>query len=141
MFVLDTNVISELRQGKSKPSPEVRAWAATQPAGQLFLSVITLLELEIGVQALERKAPPQGSALRGWLNGVCAAFAGRILPFSEHTAPICASLHLAQSRPERDAMIAAAALEHGFTVVTRNLADFVGTGVKLLNPWQPASVA
>ena len=140
MFVLDTNVISELRQGKSKPSPELRTWAATQPAGRLFLSAITLLELEIGVQALERKAPPQGSALRSWLNGVCAAFAGRILPFSEHTAQICASLHLAQSRPDRDAMIAAAALEHGFTVVTRNLADFVGTGVKLLNPWQPASV-
>ena len=119
----------------------VRAWAATLPAGQLFLSAITLLELEIGVQALERKSPLQGSALRGWLNGVRAAFAGRILPLSEHTAPICASLHLAQTRPERDAMIAAAALEHGFTVVTRNSADFVGSGVKLLNPWQPPSVA
>ena len=70
MFVLDTDVISELRHGKPNQSPEVRAWAATQPSGKLFLSAITLLELEIGVQALERRTPAQGSALRIWLNAV-----------------------------------------------------------------------
>ena len=138
MFVLDTNVISELRQGKPNPAPEVRAWAAGQPAGQLFLSAITLLELEKGVQALERRTPPQGSALRAWLNGVKSAFSGRILPFTEHTAPICAAMHGHHVRAERDAMIAATAVEHGFTVVTRNLPDFVGTGAKLLNPWAQA---
>ena len=141
MFVLDTNVISELRHGKPNQAPEVRAWAAGQPAGQLFLSAITLLELEKGVQALERRTPPQGSALRAWLTGVRAAFAGRILPFTEHTAPICAAMHGHHARAERDAMIAATAVEHGFTVVTRNLPDFVGTGAKLLNPWAAAGGA
>ena len=135
MFVLDTNVISELRQGKPSQSPEVRVWAATQPAGRLFLSAITILELEKGIQALERRTPPHGSALRAWLAGVRAAFAGRILPFTEHTAPWCAALHVPNARAERDAMIAATAIEHGFTVVTRNMPDFINTGVQLLNPW------
>ena len=98
MFILDTNVISELRQGKPHPSMAVRRWAAVQPSSQLFLSAITLLELELGVQVLERNAPPQGSALRTWLGGVRAAFAGRILPFAENTAPVCASLHIPNPR-------------------------------------------
>lgn len=135
MFVLDTNVISELRHGKPHQSPEVRAWAGAQPASKLYLSAITILELEMGIQALERRSPPQGSALRVWLTGVRAAFAGRILPFTEHTAPVCASLHIPDPRSERDAMIAATAMEHRFTVVTRNTADFVNTGVALVNPW------
>ena len=135
MFVLDTNVISELRQGKPGQSSEVRAWAAAQPASRLFLSAITILELEKGVQALERRTPPHGSALRAWLAGVRAAFAGRILPFTEYTAPLCAALHVPNACAERDAMIAATAIEHGFTVVTRNMPDFINTGVPLLNPW------
>jgi predicted nucleic acid-binding protein len=135
MFVLDTNVISELRQGKPNPSMSVRQWAAGQPSNQLFLSAITLLELELGVQALERKTPPQGSALRHWLGGVRAAFAGRILPFAESTAPVCAALHIPKPRSDRDAMMAATALEHRFTVVTRNVSDLESTGVALVNPW------
>jgi predicted nucleic acid-binding protein len=135
MFILDTNVISELRQGKPQPSAAVRRWAADQPSHRLFLSAITILELELGFQALERRTPPQGSALRSWLAGVRAAFAGRILPFGENTAAVCASLHIPNPRSERDAMIAASALEHKFTVVTRNTADFEATGVALINPW------
>lgn len=135
MFLLDTNVISELRQGKPSPSPQLRAWAASQPSSHLYLSAIGLLELELGVQALERRIPPQGSALRAWLNGVSAAFSGRILPFTHRTAPVCAALHIPIPRAERDAMIAATALEHRFTVVTRNVVDFQHTGVSLLNPW------
>ena len=135
MFVLDTNVISELRQGKPNPSMAVRQWAGGQPSNQLFLSAIPLLELELGVQALERKTPPQGSALRHWLGGVRAAFAGRILPFAESTAPVCAALHIPKPRSDRDAMMAATALEHRFTVVTRNVSDFESTGVALVNPW------
>ena len=135
MFVLDTNVISELRQGKRGQSPAVRAWAASQPVGRLFLSAITMLELEKGVQALERRRPPEGSALRAWLVGLRAEFAGRILPFTENTAPICAALHVPDTRAERDAMIAATALEHGFAVVTRNVPDFTNTGARLIDPW------
>mgnify|MGYP006216149195 CR=1 FL=1 len=135
MFVLDTNVISELRQGKPQPSAAVRRWAAGQPSHRLFLSTITILELELGIQALERRTPPQGSALRHWLGGVRSAFAGRILPFAENTAPVCAGLHIPNPRSDRDAMIAATAIEHRFIVVTRNMSDFEPTGAPLLNPW------
>ena len=137
MFVLDTNVISELRQGKAKQSQAVRAWAASEPASRLFLSAICILELERGVMALEHKTPPQGSALRAWLTGVRATFAGRILPFTDLTATLCAAMHVPNPRSDRDAMIAATALEHGMTVVSRNVADFRGTGVQLFNPFVP----
>ena len=135
MYVLDTNVILELRRGKPHQSLEVRAWADGQPSSKLFLSAITVLELEMGILALERRTPPQGNALRTWLSGVREAFDGRILAFTDSTATICAALHVPNPRSERDAMIAATALEHGFTVVTRNVPDFASTGVRLMNPW------
>ena len=135
MFVLDTNVISELRHGKPNQSPVVRAWATAQPSSSFYISAITILELEMGIQALESKTPPQGSALRAWLDSVRLGFSGRILPFTEITVPVCASLRIPNPRSDRDAMIAATAMEHGFTVVTRNEADFVQTGVAIINPW------
>jgi toxin FitB len=135
MFILDTNVVSELRQGKPHQSMRVKSWAEGQPISQLYLSAITLLELERGIQALERRIPPAGGALRLWLQGVRKAFEGRILAFTEKTAPLCASLHFPDPRSERDAMIAASALEHGFTLVTRNVHDFEGLGIAIVNPW------
>lgn len=135
MYVLDTNVISELRHGKPNQSLEVRAWASDKPVNRLFISAISILELEKGVLALERRTPPQGSALRVWLNGVKANFADRILPFSGTTATLCAAMHVPDPKSERDAMIAATALEHRMTVVTRNVADFAGTGTKLIDPF------
>jgi toxin FitB len=135
VYVLDTNVISELRQGKPQPSKAVCAWAASVPTSQMFLSSLSVLELELGILLLERKTPAQGSKLRTWLDGVRQAFSGRVLAFGEAEAVRCAKLHVPNRRPDRDAMIAATAMAHGHVVVTRNVRDFVGLGVKLINPW------
>ncbi len=135
MFLLDTNVISELRSGKSMPSPNVRRWAADVAGNQLYLSAVTVLELEMGVLAMERRDTRQGETLRSWLRGVLNEFSSQTLPFATATAVLCAAMHIPNRRPERDAMIAATAKEHGYTIVTRNTGDFDGCGVPLLNPW------
>lgn len=140
MFVLDTNIVSELRKAKAgKADPGVVAWAARVPAGDLFVSVVTILELETGVLLVQRRDPAQGAALRAWLDEqVLPAFAGRILPVDTAVARRCAALHVPDPRSERDALIAATAMVHDMRVVTRNAADFAATGVPLLNPWTAA---
>ena len=135
MYLLDTNVISELRQGKPRQSAAVRTWAAGVPAAQLYLTAISILELEKGVMLLERRTPPQGSALRSWLGATVRAFEGRVLPFTGNTAALCAALHIPDPRPERDAMIAASALEHRMTLVTRNTSNFAPMGLHVLDPF------
>jgi toxin FitB len=137
VYLLDSNVILELRAGKPMQSQQVREWANQQSPATLFLCAPVIFELELGVQRLERKVPAQGQGLRRWLNQVLHQFEGRILPFTVKTAPICASMHIPNPRSERDAMIAAVALEHRFTMVTRNTPDFAGTGLTLINPWLP----
>ena len=136
-FLLDTNVVSELRKAKSgRAHPAVTAWATQVPAGSLYLSAITLLELEMGVLQVERRDASQGTVMRSWLDGhVLPAFAGRVLAIDAAVALRCARLHVPDKLSERDAMIAATALVHGMTVVTRNVADFEASAVPLLNPW------
>jgi toxin FitB len=137
MYLLDTNVVSELRKIRAgKADRNVAAWADSVDAAELYLSVITVQELEIGVQLMERRDPAQGALFRAWLNShVLPAFAGRILPVDSAVALCSAALHVPAPRPVRDGLIAATALVHGMTVVTRNVADFEPTGVPTINPW------
>lgn len=137
MFVLDTNVVSELRKVRSqKADPNVARWAESVDAENLYISAITVLELELGVLLIERKDTAQGAMLRAWLDTqVLPEFDGRILPIDTAIALRCARLHVPDPKSERDAVIAATALVHGMTVVTRNIDDFKATGVPLINPW------
>ena len=137
MFLLDTNVISELRKaGDGKADANVVAWLSSVDATTFYLSAITLMEIELGILRIERRDPAQGARLRAWMDQhILPEFADRTLPVDTAVALRCAPLHVPDPRPERDALIAATALAHGMTVVTRNIADFAPTGVPLLNPW------
>lgn len=137
MYLLDTNVISELRKANTgKADSNVVAWASGIPTSQLYISVITLLELEMGILAIERKDTAQGAMLRYWLvSNILPAFADRTLVFGTKVARCFAGLHVPDRRSERDAMIAATGKVHNMTIVTRNVKDFVDTGTTLLNPW------
>ncbi|MEP7457416.1 type II toxin-antitoxin system VapC family toxin [Phyllobacterium sp. SB3] len=137
MFLLDTNVISELRKaGGGKANPNVVSWLSGQDGATFYISTVTLMELYLGVLLMERRDPAQGARLRAWMDG-------HVLPeFSERTVPVdmavtlrCARLHVPDPRPERDAFIAASALVHGLTIVTRNVADFTPMGATIINPW------
>jgi toxin FitB len=138
MFVLDTNVVSELRKiSAGQADRHVARWADDVDAGSLHISAITVLELELGILQMERRDPAQGAMLRAWLETrVLIEFDGRIFPVDTAVARRCARLHVPDPRAERDALIAATALVHGMIVVTRNVADFAATGVPMLNPWE-----
>lgn len=138
MYLLDTNVLSELRKVQArKADMNVAGWAASVDASELFVSTISLMELELGVLALERKDPAQGRLLRTWLeHHVLPEFEDRTRPVDTAVALRCARLHVPDKRSERDALIAATALVHSMTVVSRNKPDFEPTGVSLLNPWE-----
>lgn len=135
MYLIDTNVWSELRN-RRRGDANVRAWAETANEAEVYLSVVTVFELERGVLLMERRDSQQGARLRDWLDQhVLAPFHEQILPIDAAIARQCASLHVPDPRPERDALIAATALAHKLTVVTRNTVDFEPMGVALLNPW------
>ena len=141
MYVLDTHVVSELRKVRlGKADAHVAAWAESVDAAGLFVSAITIMELELGVLSIERKDAAQGATLRAWLQQqVLPEFAERVLPVDTVVAQRCARLHVPDRRDERDALIAATALVHGMAVVTRNRADLEPTGVGIVNPWEPLS--
>ena len=141
MYILDTNVISELRKA-GKTHRNVKKWAERLPSASLYISVISVLELEIGILLLERRDKErrdkaQGAILRAWMDRhVLPTFSGRILAIDTAVAQRCATLHVPNPRSDRDALIAATALVHGLTVATRNVADFERTGVAVINPWE-----
>ena len=137
MYLLDTNALSELRKRRSgKISAAVEAWAGSFDQADMFLSVITIMEIELGIALLERRDTRQAGVLRLWLHDkVMPAFAGRILPVDTTIALRCARLHVPDTKSERDAWIAATGLVHDLTIVTRNVVDFAGTDVTLLDPW------
>jgi hypothetical protein len=137
MYLLDTNVVSELRKVRAgKADPKVAAWADGVNAANLYISAITVHEIELGVLLMERKDAAQGALLRAWLEErVLPAFESRILPVDSAVARRSAALHAPDPRPARDAFIVATALVHRMVVVTRNVGDFQGTGVDIVNPW------
>ena len=137
MYLLDTNVVSELRKIKTGRSDrDVAAWSNTVDASELYVSTVTIEELEIGVLRIERRDAAQGELFRRWLDDqVMAAFADRVLPIDTDVALKSAGLHVPDPRPIRDGFIAATALVHGLVLVTRNVSDFEPMGVRLLNPW------
>ena len=137
MTLLDTNVLSELRKAAGgRIDPNVLAWAEVEDAVKFWLSAVTIQEIEFGILSAERRDPAKAVAFRAWLDEeVLTGFGARILPYDVTVARVCAALHMPQTRPQRDAMIAATALVHDLTVATRNVRDFAGTGVRLIDPW------
>jgi toxin FitB len=136
MYLLDTNVVSELRRPR-RTDPKVAGWADGVPAEDMFLSSVTILELETGARLLARRDVKQGMLIQQWIEDrVLTVFADRILAVDTAVARRCAPLHVPDPRPYRDSLIAATALIHRLTVVTRNKADFEPMTVPVLNPWE-----
>ena len=138
MYLLDTNVVSELRKIRNgRADPHVKAWSDDQSVETTFLSVITIMELEQGTLLMERRDPGQGARLREWLDGqIQREFDGRVLLIDTQIAKRCAALQVPDPCSYRDSLIAATALVHSMTVVTRNVSHFARCGVKVFNPWE-----
>jgi toxin FitB len=139
-YLLDTNVVSELRKTRAgRCDPAVLRWVRSVPPSSTFVSAITVYELERGALLLARRDAVQGAGLRDWLNRtMTVSFRERILPVDADVALKCAALCVPDPRPLVDGLIAATALVHGLTVVTRNVRDFGSTGVQTIDPWSPA---
>jgi predicted nucleic acid-binding protein len=137
MYLLDTDVLSELKKvGVGRAHPRVASWANKTKTAEYWISVVTIFEATRGMLLKERYDPIQAGYLRRWINlQVLPNFKNHILDLDLKTMQICAALHVEKTRPYRDSMIAATALVHGLTLATRNVKDFLGTGVTIINPW------
>lgn len=133
-FLVDTNVISELRK-RDRMNAGVRHWSEGLPTEQLFLSVLVLGELRRGIERLRRRDVASAQSLDNWMRAVRAQHAARILPITEAIAELWAHLSVPDPLPVVDGLLAATALEHGLTLVTRNVVDVQKTGVPVLNPF------
>lgn len=142
MFLLDTNVVSELRKaGTSRIDPHVQAWAHGARSDDYWISSITIQELEHGILLKEAKDPKGGASLRRWFDDhVLLRFSQRVLPVDLPVARVCAGLQAQSPKPFRDSLIAATAIVHGMTVVTRNTQDFASCSVATFNPWGPPAL-
>jgi toxin FitB len=144
MFLLDTNIISESRKlGTSRIDTRAALWFAQVHVETSFVSAMTIFELERGVRQMERRDAKQGLVLRHWFeNQIMATYEHRTLPLLHAVALVCAGLHIPDPKSERDAWIAATAIEAGLTLVTRNVSDFADMGVGIVNPfeWEAGSV-
>jgi predicted nucleic acid-binding protein len=132
-FLLDTNVVSEVR--KRTPDPNVAAWFASVSASDLFLSVLVIGEIRQGVERLVRRDPEQAATFEQWLDRLVHVYGDRIVPVTTDVAEAWGRLNVPDPVPVVDGLLAATALVHGWTLVTRNLADVVGTRVRLLDPF------
>jgi len=136
-FLLDTNVISEVRRSRADPNV-LRFFAKADTAG-LFLSVISLGEIRKGVARQNRSNPVAAARLAAWSDGLAPMFEDRILPIDLQIASLWGNLSSSRSLPVVDTLIAATAIVHGLVLVTRNIGDFAFTGLGLINPWEPAA--
>lgn len=139
-YLLDTDVVSGLRRLNHLPR-ETAAWFASVPEDSLYISVITVMEIEIGIRRRERRDPAQGALLRRWKSEwVLPAFDGRVLDVTTEIAEACAAMHVPDPKPSFDSLIGATAIVHGFTLLTRNLADFPNMPIAKLDPWRPSDI-
>ncbi|OED39326.1 twitching motility protein PilT [Chromatiales bacterium (ex Bugula neritina AB1)] len=137
MIILDTNVVSELRkEANNRCEPKVSLWAATIDISNTYLSVITVLEIELGIRQISRRDNEQATKLQTWFDQLMRLYDKRLMPVDKKVAMRAASLHVPDPKPERDAIIAATALAHGFSLATRNTKDFETLNLAIINPWQ-----
>jgi len=134
-FLLDTNVLSEIRKGASRAHPKVWEWWLGMQNQELFVSVMTLGEIRKGIDLLSSRDAPQSRVLERWLDDVKHAFRERLIGVTVDIADRWGKLQAIRSLPEVDALLAASVLEHDLTLVTRNEADFAGLGIRVVNPF------
>lgn len=137
-FLIDTNILSELRKG-DRADENVRVWYAGIPETDIHVSVIVLGEIRRGAELLRRRDPVAAASLDSWLDALRIALGHRLLPVSAEAADLWGRLGIPDPLPVADGLLAATALEHDLVLVTRNTRDVERSGVRLLNPFEPLS--